>query len=477
MAARSPAWVVEIRAALALGLIVALGAYLGILSRPLGQLAALWPANAMLLGVLLRFPALATRCGWLGAIAGYVAVDLITGSSLLTTVWLTGANLAGVATGYALLSRLDPAHRRLALPLSVPYLGLCIAAAAAAAAAVAALLDPTLFGGNALTSWVYWFVTEIVNYMAVLPVVLMLPHWAAGDGRPRGARALHALKHLLPAIALVLLCMLGIVVGGPGALAFPVPALLWCALRYNVFATAVLNLLFSSWTLVALSQDFVPSGLVDINSRNTQLSLRLGLMLVGWGPLTVASVMAGRNALLRTMRRLANHDQLTGLLNRRAFREVSQQQLATLMATQRPVGVLMLDIDHFKSVNDRHGHAAGDAVLVTFALRTARVLPEGAVFSRLGGEEFAILLPGHGVAQALQVAEAVRSACAATAVPLDQGVSLTVTVSIGCHVVEPAVAHLEALLQQADRALYRAKAAGRNRVESSERPQEPALVQ
>jgi diguanylate cyclase (GGDEF)-like protein len=464
---KSAAWAGEVRSALVLCVVVCCTAWLGIFSRPMGDLASLWPANAVLLGAVLRYPHLATRGGWLGAVVGYFAADLSTGGTLVNTFWLTAANLVSVATGYALLSRLDPQHRRLELPLSVPYLGLCIAAAAVAAASIGALLDPILFGGSALRSWIFWFVTETVNYMAVLPVMLLLPRWTAWTERrhPRG-HLMRRVRHAAPVASLALLCLLGAVVGGPGALAFPLPALLWCALRYSLFTTVVLNLVFSGWTLVALSLGFTPAGMLDITSRPMQLSLRLGVMLVGWGPLTVASVMAGRNALLRTMRMLAEYDQLSGLLNRRAFREHAQPRLNALVAAGRPAAMLMLDIDHFKSVNDRHGHAAGDAVLVAFAQIAKRALREGDLFSRLGGEEFAILLPDCGLDDALQIAERVRGAIAATPTALPQAEPLRVTVSIGCFVALPAVDNLDTLLAHADRALYRAKAAGRNRVDS-----------
>lgn len=467
MQGRSAAWSREVRAALLLGVAVGLAAWLGILSRPMGDLASLWIANAVLLGALLRYPQLATRGGWLGAVAGYFVADLTNGGSLLNTFWLTTANLVSVSTGYVLLKRLDPAHLRLELPLSVPYLGLCIGAAAIAAASVGAVLDPILFGGDIWRSWIFWFVAETVNYMAVLPVILLLPPWTAWRERRHPVGHLwRRLIHGAPVGALALLCMLGALVGGPGALAFPVPALLWCALRYSLFSTVVLNLLFSCWTLVALSLEIVPNGMADITSRPMQLSLRLGVMLVGWGPLTVASVMAGRNALLRTMRELAEYDQLSGLLNRRAFREQVQARLRELAAAGRPAAMLMMDIDHFKSVNDRHGHATGDRVLVAFAQLAQAALREGDLFGRLGGEEFAVLLPDCGLADAQQIAERVRAAFAATPTPLGDGGTLPVTVSIGCFVAHAAHTPLDAFLLHADRALYRAKSAGRNRVDS-----------
>lgn len=93
--------------------LVCVASLLGILTRPLGQLASLWPANALLLGAMVRFPNLATRYGWAAAVAAYFAADLVTGGHFFTTVILTAGNLAGVVTGFLLYQRFSPEHRNL----------------------------------------------------------------------------------------------------------------------------------------------------------------------------------------------------------------------------------------------------------------------------------------------------------------------------------------------------------------------------
>jgi diguanylate cyclase (GGDEF)-like protein len=166
------------------------------------------------------------------------------------------------------------------------------------------------------------------------------------------------------------------------------------------------------------------------------------------------------------LRRLAGTDALTGLLNRRAFLERAAQ---LSKRAEEPPALLMLDLDHFKSVNDRFGHAVGDRALQVVAERWRRLLRDSDVIARVGGEEFAVLLPGTAQATAAAVAERLREALGDTPLAIG-GRSLPLTASIGAAVVEPADHDFDAVLQRADRALYAAKSAGRNQVVFSVAP-------
>jgi diguanylate cyclase (GGDEF)-like protein len=159
---------------------------------------------------------------------------------------------------------------------------------------------------------------------------------------------------------------------------------------------------------------------------------------------------------------LATIDSLTGLVNRRAFFELTASARMLASRQRHPVSLLMLDIDHFKSINDRYGHAVGDQALCVFAQAAQGALRDPDILGRLGGEEFAITLPGTDLAGAVQAAERVRQAVKAAPVPAsEQG--HTVTVSIGVVLVDPDE-HINAALARADRALYSAKNAGRDRI-------------
>ncbi|APW37463.1 hypothetical protein RD110_09895 [Rhodoferax koreense] len=169
-----------------------------------------------------------------------------------------------------------------------------------------------------------------------------------------------------------------------------------------------------------------------------------------------------RKELEAELRQLAHTDPLTGVLNRRAFTERSAQAIAAAQRHGRPLAVLMLDIDHFKVVNDSHGHAAGDLAIQQVAEVSLRSLRAIDLLGRLGGEEFSILLPETGAEEALATAERLRAAIAQTPVLLD-GLRIMLTVSIGLSSLA-AQDDDQALYRRADAALYQAKRAGRNRV-------------
>jgi diguanylate cyclase (GGDEF)-like protein len=160
---------------------------------------------------------------------------------------------------------------------------------------------------------------------------------------------------------------------------------------------------------------------------------------------------------------LATTDFLTGLLNRRAFFERAESARTLALRLRKPISLLMLDIDHFKQLNDRFGHAAGDEALVLFG-DTARVtLREHDIMGRLGGEEFALALPGTDLEGAVLAAERLRQAIT-EAVLVAGGAPYTMTVSVGVVLIEPNEP-LTSALARADHALYAAKSRGRNRVE------------
>ena len=163
------------------------------------------------------------------------------------------------------------------------------------------------------------------------------------------------------------------------------------------------------------------------------------------------------------LRRLARTDGLTGLLNRNAVLEAGRLLIERCRARGQAHGVLLFDLDNFKAVNDRWGHAAGDAVLGHFVEVIRSVgLPRGTLFSRYGGEEFVLALPANDSAQVLALAECMRAAVAAQ--PATFGAhAIGITTSVGVAMARHA--SFELLVDAADAALYRAKRLGRNRVE------------
>ncbi|MDQ0470264.1 GGDEF domain-containing protein [Labrys wisconsinensis] len=158
-------------------------------------------------------------------------------------------------------------------------------------------------------------------------------------------------------------------------------------------------------------------------------------------------------------RRAAATDALTGVANRRAFLEEGERRLEAAARQGAPAALLLFDLDHFKRINDGHGHDAGDRALQAFAGHTALTLPADTLFGRIGGEEFAALLTGPAARAALPTADRIRRVIESMALA-GPGMPAGLSVSIG--VSTAADADLGALLRQADRALYAAKSAGRN---------------
>jgi diguanylate cyclase (GGDEF)-like protein len=165
---------------------------------------------------------------------------------------------------------------------------------------------------------------------------------------------------------------------------------------------------------------------------------------------------------------LARHDELTHLYNRRALEEILADEVARAVRYQRPLSVLMIDFDHFKDVNDRHGHGAGDGVLRDGALVILGELRVTDQATRYGGEEFCVILPETGASESLAFAERVRGAMEAHVFRVVGGdgapVEVRITASVGLSTLGESVDSAERLIRAADSALYSAKETGRNRV-------------
>lgn len=183
--------------------------------------------------------------------------------------------------------------------------------------------------------------------------------------------------------------------------------------------------------------------------------------------LSVALLRAHLRAITqgRALHALATTDSLTGIANRRQLCDIGEQETRRAQRYGKPMAVLMIDVDRFKQINDRWGHPSGDRVICHIADQLRHTLRVVDSYGRLGGEEFAAVLPETDADGAIQVAERLRLAIEASeAARADDGQVIRHTASIGVVALTPQDTDFEALLQRADRALYRAKASGRNRV-------------
>lgn len=212
---------------------------------------------------------------------------------------------------------------------------------------------------------------------------------------------------------------------------------------------------------IALDQ---PPRLIPAHALRLELALQLlqqaGAMLPDAEPYTQVWLQGIVDALCD----LSSKDALTGLVNRRSFEMALDRELDRVARSGEPALLLVLDIDHFKAINDNHGHAAGDQVIRAVARAIGQMVRPMDTVARIGGEEFAIILPNCPTTYGVTVAERIRERVESLTVEVGQGAPLTTTISIG-GAFAPQWVRSSALLwtERADRQLYRAKAEGRNR--------------
>ncbi len=192
------------------------------------------------------------------------------------------------------------------------------------------------------------------------------------------------------------------------------------------------------------------------NAHELKGRLRAGIRIID----LQEELISAREAL----RVQATHDSLTGLLNRKTILDILTKELSRSVRDGKPLGIIIVDLDHFKDINDTYGHIAGDAVLREAAQRMISSVRNYDYVGRYGGEEFLIVSPGCDISNIFNVAERIRHSFEEKAVYIPEGV-INVTCSEGVTINENIDADENILIKKADEALYRAKNGGRNRVE------------
>lgn len=256
----------------------------------------------------------------------------------------------------------------------------------------------------------------------------------------------------------------------PGAIAllglgFALPGVIMCKNQYRTtpgVLTVIVGFLF--WGAVfpvgMLTDRWIPKVHIPEEMWNVPK------MFVAFG-----MILAVVEDMHDALRREATHDGLTGVWNRAGIISILEREMLRAERQKQSLSVIMMDVDHFKSVNDAYGHLAGDAVLRNLVQQLATILRPYDSLGRFGGEEFLIVVPGSGAAQTKELSERIRAHIAENPVPLS-GAPISITVSAGVAAYKPG-STLESLLHLADTALYSAKRTGRNCVELAlETPEE-----
>lgn len=248
--------------------------------------------------------------------------------------------------------------------------------------------------------------------------------------------------------------------------------LLFAGLLSALIAASVTQPLGRISVVVSLLSRGVLGARVDTSRAGVLRPLSEGINTMATGLASNEAMLRERVAQateeLRQQKELAEHkartDPLTGVPNRRAFTELARVEIERALRFGQPLVLIAIDLDHFKSINDGHGHAVGDAVLVDFTTLVQAQLRVIDQLARIGGEEFVLLLPGTDAKGAYQVAERIRRLLEQRALPIPGG-TLRYTSSFGVAELEPQHPGLDRWLARADAALYAAKGNGRNRVE------------
>lgn len=225
----------------------------------------------------------------------------------------------------------------------------------------------------------------------------------------------------------------------------------------------LLGVVVATWRIATLP--IAATETDDIFDHNPIQQIYLGMFSLGALGLSIGFILLANERLRVELEFMATRDPLTGALNRRAFFSRAEIEWARGMRAHRPLAAISSDIDFFKKVNDKHGHHIGDLVIKDYTHRATRMLRLPDILARFGGEEFVILLPDTGMAEAIQVAERIRREIENQG---DKNLP-SYTVSLGVSIAQGDAGQaisVEALLAEADAALYRAKQRGRNRVET-----------
>jgi diguanylate cyclase (GGDEF)-like protein len=200
-------------------------------------------------------------------------------------------------------------------------------------------------------------------------------------------------------------------------------------------------------------------GVIVMNCKDKSISSELMFTLAGQ-----AGVAIQNARLFERINAMATTDGLTGLYNRRHFFELVDREFIRYKRYGSPLSVFMMDIDHFKRINDNHGHAAGDRVLTHLAKKLTAMIRDSDIAGRYGGEEFAVILPGTALDVATRIAERIRQNVENDAVHSEEFGDIKYTLSIGVSIFTRDAGSAAAVFEAADKGLYEAKATGRNKV-------------
>ena len=448
-------------------IIVSICCFIGIASRPLSFLAFFWPANSVLLGLLVRYPQTRKLGTFLGAYTGYVIADLIQGTPFLLTIILTTSNFIYVVTSlvlYLCLSQhIRSAHRGYSYLFLFGLCGIGSLVGALFAATFVPMFNTKFMLGSFWAEFGYWMTSELQNALLLLPILLNIPAYSQIKRYFNGHREHISIIDLLPFLAVLISITVSYYDSGPGSLLYPIAALVWCAIRYKPIVVALITSFTSAYIIYHVSGHYLL--LYPNEYLSNTISIRIGLIMMTLAPLTVSSISALHSELIQKLQHAIAHDELTSSLTRRQFLQSVRILQEKVQKENKTSAFFMLDVDHFKKVNDSYGHLIGDRALQTCVTTIQNILHPHDLLGRFGGEEFAIFIPDTNKEAAFELAERIRTKISQQPIYVYGKLPIFVQVSIGISLYSPNHHRsIESLFKEADDALYQAKRQGRNRV-------------
>ncbi|EIW9476399.1 MULTISPECIES: GGDEF domain-containing protein [Klebsiella] len=424
------------------------------------DIALFWPLNAVIVGLFIRHKALRYKKYAAVVLAAMLLSSFATGERGVYSILVDFSDVLFMLIMYWLIIREEKADEdNLKITIFRIY-SYCF---------ISALLC------SALGSYIYscgihaefwqiypvWFSEEFTTSVLILPFTLLC--------QKKEFFSPLTLRRLVPVgmlMASLLVSILSGVTGSMGTLAMILPALIWCALNYSLSTTCLLTLCSGMVEMMLIDRHAIESNMTSFLPMI--ISTRLGIASIAISPVIVAVSVEAVNKMVKQLSRQVRYDYLTRVHSRFGLYEHLRELEVTDNETS--LNVLVLDIDHFKKINDTWGHDCGDNVLMTFARRVKNTVADRGVIARLGGEEFAVVMTGKPGEDGYRLAEDIRQAIEEMNIAW-QSANLSLTVSIGLSYGQVMrwniVDSFDRLLSEADSYLYQSKKTGRNRISAS----------
>lgn len=429
--------------------------FVGAELRLVEALSLFWPLNGVMAGVFARYAYLNRLHNYAVAYVAMLMYDAVTTSWGMASLVINLSNMIFIVVVAILVLR-DKRLMKTPDPLNALRLfNYCLIAAL-----LCALLGAVgSVGIDSHTFWPLfadWFSEQFSTGVLIVPCMLTIS-LPVRDIQLR-------LEQLFPVMALIVSVVASVVIGGAGSLCFPLPALIWCAVRYPLPVTCLLTFLTGAVEIILVANSIINIAVATPLSTPMMFSARLGIATMAICPVMVSVSVAAINSLIRQVSLRADYDFLTHVYSRSGLYEALKQEEAHRHS--RFLTVMLLDIDYFKSINDNYGHECGDRILAAFARQVQQVVGEDGMLARMGGEEFAVVVNSGDAQHGFELAERIRTTVAHHPFTWrQQTLYLTVSIGLGSGKSESwqLTEVFNKLMAEADDHLYRSKKAGRNR--------------